>query len=213
MWLVRLLLRLLAPLRAIGRWMLADWRNGAVFLLAFFALLHAAVIDPRLRDERDAADRRAEAEAAAHLDTIRNFAAAAEVAERVQQNNLDRVSREQAAISERTSDDLRQQLAALHARADRLRAAAGDDAGRVRRAAAETGTGLPGETGVPGVSAAAGGAAATPGADGFSELNLEERVTASEQAIQLDTLIGWVIAQHAVATTPVAAGPVEEPAR
>lgn len=224
--LLKLLGWLLKPARALLGWMLADWRNGAVVILGGFVALHMIVIDPDLREARNDAEKRAQAEADAHLDTIRNFAAASAAAEQAQAGNLARVTGEQARISERTIDDFRQRLAALHARADGMRAvgAGGSVAGGLRRAPAASGAGLSGEAGVPGIPAATGGAAATPGADGLPErlnlaalnlaaLNLAEREEASVYATQLDALIGWVIAQHAVPASPGETGPVEGAAR
>lgn len=212
--LFKLLGWLAKPARALLGWMLADWRNGAVVILGGFVALHMIVIDPDLRAARDDAEKHAQAEAEAHEDTIRNFAAASTAAEQAQAGNLARVTGEQARISERTIDDFRQRLAALHARADKLRAGPGSGGG-LHRAPTATGAGLSGEAGVPGVPAATGGAAATPGANGLPErldlaaLNLAEREEASVYATQLDTLIGWVIAQHAVPASPAETGPVE----
>ena len=129
--------------------------------------------------------------------TIANYRAAAERARQQDRAHAARVLAEQRAISERTEDDLEARLADARARAVRLqletRAAA--TAGGGRRAAA-----VPAAGQAPG---AAGGAAEK---DRFSlgsqDLSVEDRLIATEQAIQLDELLKWVKAQAAVGDPP-----------
>jgi hypothetical protein len=123
---------------------------------------------------------------AALAGTIANYRAAAEAARAADEANLARVSAEQRAINERTSNDFEARLTAAHALAQRLR-------GQTASAAADRGGG--GAAPVPGLAAPAGGAAEAAGEDGLS---LPDRELATEQAIQLDELIKWVRAQAAV---------------
>ncbi len=126
------------------------------------------------------------AERAAHTATIANHRAAAEQARRKDVENLARVKAEQAQINERTANDFEDRIAAARARAGELRqqtATAGADPGSGRAAA------------VPGVPAAAQSTAQAAGEGRFSE---RDRLTATEQAIQLDELIKWVRAQAGV---------------
>jgi hypothetical protein len=141
----------------------------------------------------------------AFAETVASYRAAADRARAADAANLQRVAAEQRAINERTSDDYQARLAAAHALAHRLRAAATGSA---------TDTGAGGAAPMPGLSAAAGGAAQGPGEDRFP---LADRLVATEQAIQLDELIEWVRRQAAVPVNgrPVAwrpEGPVAGPA-
>jgi hypothetical protein len=114
--------------------------------------------------------------------TVSNTRAAAEQARAADAANARRVVAEQRTINERTVNDFEARLAAARARAEQLRfnaQAAADP--RARRS-----------TPVPGLPAAADSAA-----EGASQDRLPEadRLTATEQAIQLDELIKWVRAQ------------------
>jgi hypothetical protein len=125
-------------------------------------------------------------EQAALAGTIANYRAAAEQARQSDAANVERVAAEQRQINERTTDDLQARLAAARSLAQRLRgegAAAAADPGPGRAAA------------VPGLSAPAGGAHQAAGED---RLPQPDALTATEQAIQLDELIKWVLAQAAV---------------
>jgi hypothetical protein len=119
-------------------------------------------------------------EQAAHRATELNYRRAAEAARVADRANADRVRAEQAEINERTSNDLQKRLAAARDRADQLRRQAAGAAAdpRSRRAAP-----------VPGVPAAAGKPDEAAAQDRFP---LADRLTATEQAIQLDELIKWV---------------------
>jgi hypothetical protein len=123
--------------------------------------------------------------------TVANGRAAAEQARAQDKANVDRVAAEQRAINERTNNDFEVRLAAARADAQRLRlgAQAAADPGARRGAS------------VPGVSAAARGTAQTAAEDRFPQ---SDRLTATEQAIQLDELIKWVRAQAEVDNNPAA---------
>jgi hypothetical protein len=123
---------------------------------------------------------------AALAGTVANYRAAAEAARAADAANLARVSAEQRAINERTSNDFEARLAVAHAFAQRLR-------GQTPSAAADRGGDRAAP--VPGVAAAPRGATEAAGEDG---LPLADRELATEQAIQLDELIKWVRRQHAI---------------
>jgi hypothetical protein len=120
----------------------------------------------------------------AHVQTIRQYRAAQVAAAAADRARLARVSTDQERISDDVSQDYTRRLADLRARYERLRS----------EAPAGTGSAASGQP-VPGISAPAGGAAAPAGGDGFS---LGRRLTASEQALQLDALIGWAERQHGI---------------
>jgi len=125
--------------------------------------------------------------------TVANYRAAAETARLQDQANAGRVKAEQRSISERTTHDLEARLADARARALRLQL------GRRSPATAQrSGRAAP----VPAAGAAPGAADRAAEEDGFplgaKELSLEERLIATEQAIQLDELIKWVRNQAAV---------------
>ena len=129
--------------------------------------------------------------------TVANYRAAAETARLADAANATRVAAAQRSISERTTNDFEARLADARARALRLQL-------EPRAAAAAYGSGR--TAAVPAAGAApraAGGAAAEirlP--DAAKSLSLDERLVATEQAIQLDELIKWVKAQAAVDSTP-----------
>lgn len=120
--------------------------------------------------------------------TVANYRAAADIARAADAANVRRVAAQQRTISERTNHDFEARLADARARNQRLqlgpRPAA--TAGGGGRAAA-----------VPAARAAPGAAGGAAEEDGFS---VADRLTATEQAIQLDELIKWVKAQAAVDT-------------
>jgi hypothetical protein len=124
-------------------------------------------------------------EQSAFATTVANYRAAADQARAADQDNAARVAAEQGTINERTENDLEARLASVRARAQQLRvqpeAAANSRAGR--------------NASMPGLSAAAGGTAQASGQD---RLSASDALTATEQAIQLDELIGWVKAQAKV---------------
>jgi hypothetical protein len=126
------------------------------------------------------------AEQAALAETVANYREAAATAELQDKANAKRVAVEQRAINERTTNDYEARLAAARSLAQRLRSEAASAAANPGR-----GAGPP----VPGLSASSGPAPQTAGQDRLSE---PDRLTATEQAIQLDELIKWVRAQAAV---------------
>jgi signal transduction histidine kinase len=132
-----------------------------------------------------------QAEQAALAGTVANYRAAADAARAADRANAQRVAAEQTKISQEKSDELETRLAAARAAAERLRhgaEAATDPRGR-------------GAAPVPGLSAAPGGLAQSARENGFS---IPDRLTATEQAIQLDELIEWVKAQAKVDNNAVA---------
>ena len=122
-------------------------------------------------------------EQAAFAVTVASYRAAADQARAADRANAGRVAAEQGAITERTRNVFETRLAAARAAADRLRR------GGEGAAAAGGGRAAP----VPGLSAAPRGPAPAAGED-----RLPDALAATEQAIQLDELIRWVKAQHAV---------------
>ena len=126
------------------------------------------------------------AEKSAHAATVANYRAAAEQARREDAQALARVKAEQAAINERTENDYESRIAAARAAAERLRQ-------RAQAAAADPRAGRAAP--VRAISTAAAGAAESAGQYGLSP---DDKLIATEQAIQLDELIRWVRAQAAV---------------
>jgi hypothetical protein len=133
------------------------------------------------------------AEQSAAARTVANYRAAAATARAADLANVQRVAAAQRAISERTTNDLETRLAAARARALRLQLEARPPAaaGGPRRAAP-----------VPAARAAPGAPRGAAQEDGLSlgakDLTLQERLLATEQAIQLDELIKWVNGQAGV---------------
>lgn len=129
-------------------------------------------------------------EQAALAGTIANVRAAAEQARTADLANARRVLADQAKINERTSHDLETRLADARASAERL---------RIETARGAAAPGDRGAAPVPGLSVAAGQPAQAAGQDRLpGPLPWADRLTATEQAIQLDELIKWVRRQHSV---------------
>ena len=124
-------------------------------------------------------------EQAAFAEITANYRAAADAARAADNANADRVAAEQRAITERISNDFEARLAAARADAERLRVQS--------QAAADPRAG--GGASVPSISGAARGPAEGPGQD---RLPPSDRLTATEQAIQLDELIKWIRQQAKV---------------
>lgn len=124
-------------------------------------------------------------ERAASAATEANYRAAAEQARRADAANAQRARAEQAEINERTQDEFEDRIAAARVVAERLRA----------DARAQTNPGIGRTTPVPGLSAPAQGIAEGAVEDRLPE---SDRLTATEQAIQLDELIKWVKSQAQV---------------
>lgn len=107
-----------------------------------------------------------------------------------------------ATINRKAADDHLSQLADIRAEADRLRAALAAypaaDAGRLRPdGPAGNGHGGGGGPSMPGLAPARSGADAAPGAQGLpasacTPMSIDERQLATEQATQLDNLIGAI---------------------
>ncbi len=127
-------------------------------------------------------------EQTAHAETIANYRAAAEVARAADRANAERVATEQRAINERTTHDLQKRLADARVLADRLRRQPG---------AAPANPGGTGATAVPRLPDPSEG---SPQAAGQDRLPDADRLTATEQAIQLDEIIKWVKRQVSIDT-------------
>ena len=125
-------------------------------------------------------------EQAAHAATVANYRAAAEQARRDDAANIARVKAKQANINERSANDFESSIADARARADELR---GQGAGPAANPGAR------GAAPVPGVPITAGRSAE---AARENRLPQSDRLTATEQAIQLDELIKWVRSQAGV---------------
>ena len=126
------------------------------------------------------------AEQTAFARTVAYYRAAAETARAADRAAAERVRAEQRAVNERTAHDYQIRLAAARDRARRLqRPAAAAAANSCPRRAAS----------VPGLSAAPCGAAEAAGGDGLPPAAAR---VATEQAIQLDALIGWVRRQASI---------------
>ena len=122
-------------------------------------------------------------EQAAFATTVANYRSAAAQAELADKANAERVAADQRSINERTRNDYEARLAAARLSARRLRGQAADPAATLR-----SGGGAP----MPGLPTSAAGPAEAAGED---RLPPSDRLTATEQAIQLDELIKWVKAQ------------------
>ena len=130
-------------------------------------------------------------EQAAFATTVANARVAAEQARGADQANAARVGAQQRTITERTEHDFEARIAAVRADAQRV---------RVRpQTTADPGVGR--SAPMPGVPVAAGSATQAARKDGLPR---EDRLTATEQAIQLDELIKWVRAQAKVDNNPKA---------
>jgi hypothetical protein len=197
---------LLRGLSAAGKWVLADWRNGAIVALAVFGAFHHFILAPRMRALIDESQQLVTDTQLAHLGTIFNFIDASAEAQRQAEANAARVKAKQEKITDATLADLRSDHAALRARFDRLRA---------RNAAADSGRADP--AGLSGTGNAAGRAAGAPADQDlpagdltaqplcpskFVCLTFEEAEQASIDAHNHDRLIDWVIGQSAVPFTP-----------
>ncbi|MEO6226178.1 MAG: hypothetical protein ABIO80_10075 [Sphingomicrobium sp.] len=125
-------------------------------------------------------------EQSAFAATVANYRAAADAARAADVAAARRVAAEQTAINERTANDFATRIAAVRARAERVQR---------ETALATADPGARGSAPVPGLSAAPGGSAQGAGQGGFP---VADQLLATEQAIQLDELIKWVKAQHAV---------------
>jgi hypothetical protein len=116
--------------------------------------------------------------------TIINVRAATAKAEANDKANAQRVQAQQSQINQESSNAYEARLADARAAAQRLR----------DQLAAQTHSGRSSASPVSSVPSPAGGPAQSS-QDGFS---IDDRLTATEQAIQLDELIKWVKKQHTV---------------
>ena len=164
--------------------------QGAFGIVASLALLGLLLIQKgetrHWRKQSTGFETLHRAELQAHAQTVANYRVAAEAARRADAANRDRVLAAQRDINERTIHDYEARLGDARTVADRLRSEAG-------AAPADRGGG--GTAAVPASGATARAAGGPAAQAGFS---LTDRLTATEQAIQLDELINWVTAQAAV---------------
>jgi hypothetical protein len=160
---------------------------GIAVSAALAVLLIGARIDARhWKKQSGQFEQLYHAEQAAFARTVADYRAAAEAARAADRAAADRAAAEQRQINERTVRDYEARLAAARDRARRLQHATGP------ATADPCGSGAPA---VPGLSAASCG---PPGTAGEGRLSSADALLATEQAIQLDELIKWVEAQHAV---------------
>jgi len=166
---------------------LLNWQGIAGIAVAFTLLVMLTVEKLEAvhwKKQSETFEQRWQREQTAFALTVANTRAAADAARAADQANAARVAAAQHAINERTANDFEARLAAARAAAERL---------RVAQAAADPGAGR--EPSMPGLPPPAVGAA--EGAD-EDRLPPSDRLTATEQAIQLDELIKWVRQQSAV---------------
>ena len=123
---------------------------------------------------------------AAFAGTVANYRAAADQARAPDRAAAERIQAQQRAISERINNAFQDRLADARVRAQRVRV-------QISAPSADPGHGR--EAAMPNLSA---GTSGSPQASGEDGLSLEDRLTATEQAIQLDELIKWIRWQHAV---------------
>jgi hypothetical protein len=166
---------------ALGHWRLVLAGLGGLAL--GLALLSARAESRRWHGEADRFAALYRAEQDAHRRTVADYRRTAELARARDLANAATVERDQAIISKEVSHDYQARLAALRARYDALRLR------RHKGASAPADPGAGRAKDLPQAAAGAGGAAPPAGAEGFS---LEERLTCSTQAEQLDALIDWV---------------------
>jgi hypothetical protein len=165
-----------------------NWQGvaGIAASLSLAILLVIQKVETRhWRKQSAAFEQRYNQSQAAFAQTVANYRAAADQARAADLANADRVAADQRAVNERSSDDYETRLADARAAARRLRLGA----------EAATDPGASGGASLPGLSAAARRPAQAPGHD---RLPPSDRLTATEQAIQLDELIKWVRRQHSV---------------
>lgn len=142
------------------------------------------------------ADARARAEAAKHKATKQAYREAQEEAARLEAERIERVIARQQEITSEVEADYRQRIAALRARADRLRAQVAAPARGSGAAGAAGDMQLP-EAGDPAARTdEAPDCRAFPAPDAMTEIRCRE--IAEEQAVQLRSLIMWVQRQFGV---------------
>jgi hypothetical protein len=174
---------------------LLNWQGiaGIAASLALAILLFVQKAESRhWRKQSASFDQLYREEQSAFATTVASYRAAADQARTADQAKAARVAADQRTINERTENDLEARLASVRARAQQLRvqpeAATHSRPGR--------------NASMPGLSVAAGGVAQAADQDGLSS---GDALTATEQAIQLDELVGWVKAQAKVDNNTAAA--------
>lgn len=160
----------------------------ATFVLCTLSLLwHHGRVDATIRDAKTEAQHQQLAADQKVVDQlIASWRDAATKAIAEDAANVARVQASQAAINSETEKSYEARIADARATAQRLRDQLAASAGSPGGSAG---------TPVPGLRPAAGGSAQAAAEDGFS---VDDRLTATEQAIQLDELIKWVRKQAAV---------------
>jgi len=168
---------------------LLNWQGiaGAAAALGLAVLLLVQAVETRhWKKQSRQFEQLYRAEQAAFARTVANYRAAAEAARAADRAAAERVRAEQRAVNERSAHDYEVRLAAARDRARRLQhVAAASAADPCRRRAAL----------MPALSAAPCGAAQAAGAD---RLPPDAALVATEQALQLDALIGWVRRQASI---------------
>lgn len=139
-----------------------------------------------VRIDLRAARARTEAEMAKHAATKKAYRDAQAEAELLEQQRLARVSQQQKEITDAIVEDYELRLADARARAERLRRQAGWRGGALGSTARNELSGAGGSSG--GADEAAGGA----------RLSIDQRLIATEQALQLDELQSWLRRQLSV---------------
>lgn len=186
--------------KAVGAFL--GWRGAlAVAALALCGVLSWQIARAQLataRAEVALADERT-----AHRITVANVRLAAAQAKIADAENAKRVIAEQSRITQEVSRDYQTRLAGVRARADALRLQLQRTTATDPRSSADPGMPAPGAT-----AGGPDGAAAQdrlPPAAGL--IDLEDRLIATEQALQLEALQAWVRAQAAIDTN----GPAPPP--
>ena len=140
-------------------------------------------------------ERERDAERTAHQQTKVRIEETMLEAERLEQQRLGRVRKEQQEISDAIRQDYTSRLATVRARADSLRR---DLQARTQSAAQPAGLQVPGIPAPPAGSAAAPEDPRLPSAALAGAEQLERDLIATEQALQLDALIDFVLRQAAI---------------
>ena len=197
---------LLLALRGAGGWISGafawllrhPWQAALIVAAAWLSWLHLVTLpgkDAAIAErEQTIAEREDERnqERAAHQQTKQAYAAAQLAARELEEKRLVRVAAEQQEITDAINEDYQRRLADARAAAERLRSEA--------LRAGDRAAGSAGDLRLPGAGGAAGGAAEAAGDRRLplSPAEIEWRLIATEQAIQLDELISWVEQQAAV---------------
>jgi hypothetical protein len=153
--------------------------QGWVGVIVAAALVALLVIQTGKTHAAEAKLANTTATLAAAQQTIINYQQAAETARQADAQNKARAEAEQRAVVERTKADYEARIARARADAQRLR----DQLARPAH---------PGSTGAAPVSRPSGAGPAAPEAPADHGLSIDERLVATEQAIQLDALIDYV---------------------